>query len=111
MGLCAAPTLLMRPKRYRVIAFAGERSLAIYILHLMLFYGSPITMGMLYWFDAVFAHTLGPLTVTAIVGATLLSSILLLHGWNWLARDHPVLAVWSARIAWGGFFALFLLKP
>jgi fucose 4-O-acetylase-like acetyltransferase len=110
MALCfAAATFISRQDK--IIAFAGRRSLAIYILHLMLFYGSPVTMGMRAWFDGAFARTLGPLTVVSIVGATLIASILALRGWDWLGSRHPGWARWSARLAWGAFFGVFLLKP
>jgi hypothetical protein len=107
VSLCfALPERSLRP-----LAYVGRRSLAIYILHLMLIYGSPMTMGGRYWFGGLLDRALDPLgailAVAVVLGLCCCTIIL----WDRLRRTHPGAALWGKRLWWGTFWGFFLLTP
>ncbi len=109
LGVSLCLTLARRGRGW--LRTMGRSSLAIYLLHLMLIYGSPMTMGARYWNGGALDRSLGPLaTVLAIV----LVALLCYHavrGWDVLRHRRPAMALWGKRLWWGTFWALFLLIP
>lgn len=89
----------------------GKRSLGIYVLHLMLLYGSPVNMGMIGWLDGRFRNAWDPLAclLLALSVAALCYGALLF--WEWLRKAYPTAARWAKRLWWWVFWALFLLVP
>jgi fucose 4-O-acetylase-like acetyltransferase len=99
------------PARRTIIERIGERSLAVYVLHLMLVYGSPMTMGARYWFDGNLDRTLDPIaTLLAYLVVTLATSVVAI-GWPIIRERAPR----AAALAWWGwwttFALLFLMTP
>ena len=89
----------------------GRRSLAVYVLHLMLIYGSPMTMGSRYWLDGRLDRAVSPPAVVGlVVGVTLLVCAAALV-WPELRRRAPHLTslLWIAW--WVAFAGFFLLTP
>lgn len=87
----------------------GQVSLLIYVLHLMLIYGSPITMGMRYWFDGMLNRALDPavvLLLIALVGVVVWGAVMM---WRRFRTYSPKHATWLARAWWIGFAMFFLV--
>jgi len=88
----------------------GRASLAMYILHLTLIYGSPATMGGRYWFDGAMNRTLGPIETTVAAMVAIALSYLAIWTWREVVERRPL---WKDRIrtiAWTGFWGVFLLN-
>lgn len=98
-------------ERQTLIEKIGARSLAIYILHLMLIYGSPVNMGMTGWLSGRLHNAWDPiLCLLFSVAVTLLcygATIL----WEWVGKERPQIAVWGKRLWWIVFWGLFLTIP
>lgn len=102
---------LKLPARATTIEHVGQRSLAIYALHLILVYGSPMTMGARYWFDGVLDRALDPLATALaviVVGAATSAAALL---WPLFLRTAPSAGRMLWWVWWLAFAALFLLTP
>lgn len=99
------------PSRGGWLLWLGRNSLAVYVLHLMLIYGSPMNKGMRYWFDGPFDATFGPLATILAIALILLFCSLMIHLWSRLRKRRPVTAAWMKYFWWGLFWALFLLNP
>lgn len=86
----------------------GRASLAIYVLHLMLVYGSPITMGMTYWFDGMLRRAFDPLGTAVLFIAVTVVTLFAVDLWGWFRERSPA---WSRRLFWGWWiaFGLFFL--
>jgi hypothetical protein len=116
-GLLAATSLVLllirssSPRATAWLEFAGRKSLAIYVLHLMLIYGSAMNMGIRYWLHGALNNSLAPVATAtatiAIIGITWYA----VRFWEWLRTVHPGVALWSKRLWWGVFWGFFLLKP
>lgn len=114
VALLVALTFLygaLRPNGGAWLGFIGRHSLAIYLLHLMLVYGSPMTMGMRYWFDGMLGGTLNPGLTIGFIGAILLLSVAAVAAWKRLRQRHPAAALLLKRLWWGLFWGFFLLQP
>lgn len=89
----------------------GARSLSIYVLHLMLIYGSPVNMGMTGWLNGQFHNAWDPvMCVLSGIGITLLcyGAVVL---WERIGRGYPQARVWGKRLWWIAFWGLFLTIP
>ena len=96
-------------KRVSLLEKTGKASLGIYILHLMLIYGSPVNMGVRYWYDSLFHQLMDPLETAMIflgIAGVTLSAVLL---WRMLRNRKPVFARWLILAWWVGFGAVFLV--
>ena len=89
----------------------GARSLAIYVLHLMLIYGSPVNMGMTGWLNGRFSNAWDP--ALCLLGGIVIT--MLCYGavvlWEWVGREYPQAKVWGKRLWWIVFWGLFLTIP
>lgn len=110
IAICFLAARLM-PERGNILAYLGQRSLGVYILHLMLIYGSPVTKGMRYWYLSALDGALSPLGTLAITLAILALCYTALTLWDRLRERRPALARWGVWIWWIGFAIVFLLKP
>jgi len=105
---------LVAPVSRRVregISWIGRRSLAIYVTHLILLYGSPATMGGRYWFDGAFNRALGPPGVLVAALVVLGASMAAVHAWQRFAERSPRTSTWTGRLAWSLFWTIFILHP
>ncbi|MEO5928445.1 MAG: acyltransferase [Candidatus Kapaibacterium sp.] len=93
------------------VAFIGRRSLPLYILHLMLIYGSPMTMGMRYWLGGVLNRSLSPVETMLVAILVLGICALAVFAWEGIRRRRPDLARWGIFLWWGLFWGFFLLTP
>jgi uncharacterized membrane protein len=89
------------------IAWIGRRSLGIYVLHLMMIYGSPVNAGL----RAAAGQTLAPAAIGVVATAALLASSSLLHVRERLAARFPSIETWGWRLWWGIFWIIFLARP
>lgn len=89
----------------------GARSLAIYVLHLMLIYGSPVNMGMTGWMNGQFQNAWGPLLCLLFFAAVTALSYGAATLWNWVRKQYPRVALWGKRAWWIAFWGLFLTIP
>lgn len=89
----------------------GTRSLAIYVLHLMLIYGSPVNMGMTAWLSGQFHNAWDPIAclLFSVVVTILCYSVVIL--WEWIGKERPQIVVWGKRLWWIAFWWLFLTIP
>jgi uncharacterized membrane protein len=93
------------------LEYAGRKSLAVYLLHLMIVYGSPMNMGMRYWLHGAMNASLAPaVTLIATLGIIAVTYFAI-RAWDGIRHDYPKLALWSKRGWWALFWALFLLEP
>jgi hypothetical protein len=97
-------------RQARSVAWIGRRSLPVYVVHLMIVYGSPVTMGAGFWFDGLLHRTLDPLETAVAYGAITSGTLLLVAIWFRLGRRRPSLARKLAIAWWGGFALFFLLS-
>ncbi len=108
---CSLHAMALWPYGSGLLAYLGRNSLAIYVLHLMLIYGSPMTMGMRYWFGGALDGRLHPVATLATTVAVLALCTAAISLWRWLRTEHPRIALWLKRLWWGLFWGLFLLQP
>jgi uncharacterized membrane protein len=101
----------LQPRHTGWLEYIGRRSLGIYVVHLMLVYGSPVNMGLRYWLHGALNRTLDPLAAVAIFASVALLACLAIGGWEQLKRGYPATARWARRLWWGIFWAFFLLRP
>lgn len=100
---------MMRGRPHEILCYIGRTSLAIYVVHLVLIYGSPMTMGMRYWFGGVLGGAFTPLGTIALSAAIVLLAVVAIRAWSYLRRERPKVALWTKRLAWGTFWGFFLL--
>ncbi len=112
-GLAIATGLCMELARHLPIErswveYAGTKSLGIYILHLMLIYGSPVSMGMRFWVHGALNGTMTPVAVALLT--ILITGICwyAVYTWDQLRIGYPALSTWLKRLWWIGFWIAFL---
>jgi len=89
----------------------GRRSLAVYVLHLMLIYGSPVSKGMRYWYSGALGDALDPFVTLLLAAAVLLACYHAISLWEKLRERSPRTALRLQWLWWGVFWGLFLLNP
>lgn len=94
--------------RWEGLARFGRASLFVYVAHLVLVYGSPVTMGARFWFDGAIDRALGPWPVTGLFLAVSFLSWLAVIGREGLESRFPG-AVRRIALAWWICFVLFFL--
>lgn len=93
------------------LIFLGRRSLGVYIVHLVIIYGSPLTMGMRYWFGGALNGRLSPPGVFALAVLVLAVTATGLYAWEQLRAHRPAATRLVALAWWLTFAAFFLLNP
>ena len=109
----AAVTAALRPRSERrmLIERVGQASLAIYVSHLMVIYGSPMTIGLRSAFNGALARALSPAEVAVFTVGIATCVIGAVFAWSQLRRSRPVLASASWWLWWSAFAVLFVLTP
>lgn len=97
--------------RLEWLLLLGRRSLAVYVLHLMLIYGSPMNMGMRYWYSGMLNGTLNPIATIVLSITILLLCYWSLRAWDLLRARSPITARWLVWLWWGTFLGFFALTP
>ena len=98
-----------RRKDKAILEKIGAASLGIYIVHLMIVYGSPVTMGARYWFNGMLDGVMTPFEtfITFMLVTVATSSVVLL--WRSFRKHQPQ---YSKLIGWGwwvGFTIVFMI--
>lgn len=94
-----------------LVGWIGRGSLAIYIIHLVIVYGSPLTMGATRWWDGALALSLSPLPVALIAIVVLILTVLLWWCWLRLRRELPLVSLALKGALWAVFWGIFLARP
>ena len=110
LALCVHATR-RKAERPSTVARMGRRSLAVYVLHLVAIYGSPMTMGARYWSDGALNRALDPPAVLALFLVIAAATAAAALAWPRLRRRQPIVAMLLFWGWWGAFAALFLLTP
>ncbi len=87
----------------------GRISLPIYVVHLVLIYGSPATMGGRYWFDGAIDQRLTPLGVAIAVLIVFSVTVTSVLAWRAFRDRYFEAARWTRRVVWTAFWAAFIL--
>lgn len=90
------------------VARVGRMSLPLYVVHLVLIYGSPATMGGRYWFDGAINRMLTPLGLVLATLTVLTISIVAVIVWEILRNRYRESARWTKRIVWTAFWGAFV---
>lgn len=90
------------------IAYIGRKSLAIYVVHLIVIYGSPATMGGRYWFNGALNGKLTPPGLLLVTVVVLGISLLAIALWDAFRTRFPEPARWTKRLAWTAFWGAFV---
>lgn len=88
-----------------LLARVGRMSLPIYVLHLAIVYGSPVTSGLRSSFGGRFERAFDPLQVIAIVAVVALVATGCAAIWRAIATSHPR----ERRVVWWGCWIAFAL--
>lgn len=109
----AAATAALRPRSARrmLIERIGQASLAIYVLHLVVIYGSPMTIGLRSAFNGALASAMSPFEVAVFVVGLAACVIGAVFAWSLVRRSRPAIARASWWLWWSAFAVLFALTP
>lgn len=89
----------------------GRSSLAIYVLHLMVIYGSPLNIGLRALILRYLPLGLSPWEICTIAILTCVICVIAVRLWEQLRADQPKAALWMKRGWWTLFWVLFLAIP
>ncbi|MDH4211092.1 MAG: heparan-alpha-glucosaminide N-acetyltransferase domain-containing protein [candidate division WOR-3 bacterium] len=91
----------------RAVKYFGKESLVVYVVHLMIIYGSVLNRGLVsYW-----GRTLSYSEVYLFVVWLFAAMVILAYFWHKLKLEHMPVAHWVKNTIYWSFLALFLLKP
>jgi uncharacterized membrane protein len=94
--------------RRALVAVAGQESLPVYVMHLMIIYGMFFSGHSL---NFIIGRTCSPLE-TAVMSALLIALMVAMAvGWNWLKREHPGAARRGLVAVTAALTLVVLLKP
>jgi hypothetical protein len=89
-----------------VVKYFGKESLVVYVVHLMIIYGSVLNTGLVsYW-----GRTLSYPEVYLFIMWLFAAMVILAYSWHKLKIDHMPVALWVKNTIYWSFLALFLLK-
>lgn len=89
------------------VKYFGQESLVVYVVHLMIVYGSVLNKGMVFYWGKRLAYTEVYLFIIWLLAAM----VMLAYVWHKLKIEHPPAARWVKNIIYWGFIILFLIKP
>jgi surface polysaccharide O-acyltransferase-like enzyme len=107
LGLCIGISRSIG-ERTSALERIGRRSLGIYTLHLIVIYGSPMTIGLRTSFDGIFHRAYSPAAVIVIAAAVTLLCYQALRGWEWARVRYPALCSWATGVWWTWFVLRFV---
>lgn len=89
------------------VAYFGRESIVVYVLHVVVIYGSILNKGLnVYWEATLSYHEL-----YCFVGWLLAAMVLLAYVWHSLKHEHPPVARWVKNTVYWSFLIIFLIKP
>jgi len=89
------------------VKYFGQESLVVYVVHLMVIYGSVLNKGMVSYWNATLSYA----EVYLFIGWLLAAMLVLAYIWHKLKIEHARVAKWVKRMIYWSFLILFLLKP
>lgn len=89
------------------VKFFGQESLVVYVVHLMIIYGSVLNPGLTSYWGKMLSYG----EVYLFIVWLLLAMVLLAYVWHKLKIEHRQTADWLKKLIYWSFVALFLLKP
>jgi len=91
----------------RAVKYFGKESLVVYVVHLMIIYGSVLNRGLVsYW-----GRTLSYSELYLFVVWLFTAMVVLAYSWHKLKLEHMKVARWVKNTIYWSFLALFLFKP
>jgi hypothetical protein len=90
-----------------VAQYFGKESLVVYVVHLMIIYGSVVNTGLVsYW-----GRTLSYTEVYLFILWLFTAMVLIAYFWHRLKIEHMPVAVWVKNTIYWSFLVLFLVRP
>jgi hypothetical protein len=89
------------------VKYFGQESLVVYIVHLMIVYGSVLNKGLTSYWGQMLSYGEVYLVIIWLVAAM----VLLAYVWHKLKIEHAQVANWVKNILYWSFLILFLLRP
>jgi hypothetical protein len=90
-----------------VVKYFGQESLVVYVVHLMIIYGSVLNTGLAsYW-----GKTLSYDEVYLFIIWLMSAMVFLAYVWHRLKLEHMPVANWVKKTLYWSFLILFLIKP
>ncbi len=111
-GLCWLQHLLPLARRggspgwVKVIQITARHTLVVYVVHLLILYGSPVQKGLIVAYD----HRLSLSQASAVAALMLASMIGLALGWYTLQKWRPSASRWAQAAIFAGAFYFFFLN-
>lgn len=87
--------------------YFGKESLVVYVVHLMIIYGSVLNRGLVSYWGRTLSYTEAYMFISWLFTAMVLAA----YVWHRLKLDHMPVAYWIKNTIYWSFLALFLLKP
>jgi hypothetical protein len=89
------------------VKYFGQESLVVYVVHLMVIYGSVLNKGLTAYWGKTLSYGEAYLFIIWLMAAM----VVLAYTWHKLKVEHYLIAHWAKNIIYWSFLALFLLKP
>lgn len=91
----------------RPVKYFGQESLVVYVVHLMIVYGSVLNTGLVsYW-----GKTLSYAEVYLFIIWLMTTMVIIAYVWHKLKIEHAQVAKWVKNTLYWSFLVLFLVKP
>ena len=87
--------------------YFGKESLVVYVVHLMIIYGSVINSGLVFYWG----RTLSYGEVYSFIAWLFAAMVLTAYFWHRLKIEHMPVALWVKNTLYWSFLVLFLVKP
>ena len=89
------------------VKYFGQESLVVYIVHVIVIYGSVLNKGVNYYWGATLSYG----EVYSFVAWLLAAMGLLAYIWHKSKVEYPRVSRWVKKAIYGSFLILFLLRP
>ena len=85
----------------------GKESLVVYVVHLMIIYGSVLNKGLVFYWGRILSYS----EVYIFIAWLFTAMVVLAYSWHKLKLEHMAVAHWVKNTIYWSFLALFLFKP
>lgn len=89
------------------VKYFGKESLVVYVVHLMVIYGSVLNKGLVFYWGPTLSFSQVYMFILWLFAAM----VLLAYFWHKLKFEHRPVAIWVKNAVYGSFSILFLLRP
>lgn len=87
--------------------YFGQESLVVYVVHLMLVYGSVLNKGLVYYWGPTLAYG----EIYPFIVWLMAAMVVLAYVWHKLKQEHAAVAKWVKYAIYVTFIVIFLFKP